>query len=467
VRKWRQDFRLRTSQMLLLAVASGLSTIIVITTPLGSGPVPAAVVTALRQHVVVRMAAHRAAVSTATTAAAVSPTSAPTGGATSSNSTTSSSSAAPSSAGSSGSTPASSPASTTSSTTQAKAASQVKHIFVIALSSTDYRATWGSSSVAHYLNRTLRPKGTLLSGYRTLGPAELPDYLAMISGQAPNPDTRANCPTYAEFGTKAKGGNAGQVRGTGCVYPSTVQTIGDQVTARGQRWKAYLDDMGSTTCVHPNSNALDNSTLPGTKAGYATRHNPFIYFHSLLDLGDCSNDNVALDHLTKDLRSTSHTPTYSFIAPGLCADASALECVPSQPSGLAAEDAFLKHWVPRILSSAAYRQSGVLIIVFGAGKAPTSSNIQASASQAPAGQIPASQTPASPSVSTTPAIAAGRAPNRAGALILSPFAHRGKAISAPYDPYSVLRTTEQLLGYSWLVNASHAKSFVKQALPGA
>lgn len=444
--------------MLLLALASALSTVVVITTALGSGPVPAAVVAALRHHVVVRMAAHPAAVptATATAAAAVAPTanaSAPTGGATSSDNTTSSSSAAPSSAGLSGSTPAS----TASSTTHANATSKIKHIFVIALSSNAYRATWGSSSAARYLNRTLRPKGTLLSGYRTLGPAELPDYLAMISGQAPNADTRANCPIYAEFGAKAKVDKAGQMRGAGCVYPSTVQTIGDQVTARGKRWKAYLDDMGSTSCVHPNSNALDNSTLPGTKAGYATRHNPFIYFHSLLDLGDCSNDNVALDHLTTDLRSATKTPTYSFIAPGLCDDASALDCGPSQPSGLAGEDAFLRQWVPRILSSAAYRQSGVLMIVFGAGKAPVTAATPASPSQ----------TSASPSPSTTPAIAAASAPSRAGALILSPFTHRGKTISRPYDPYSMLRATEQLLGYPWLVNASHAKSFVKQALPGA
>jgi hypothetical protein len=97
------------------------------------------------------------------------------------------------------------------------------------------------------------------------------------------------------------------------------------------------------------------------------------------------------------------------------------------------------------------------MIVFGAGKAPTTSTTPSSPSQ----------TSASPSASTTPAIAAASAPNRAGALILSPFSHRGKAISGPYDPYSVLRASEQLLGYPWLVNASHAKSFVKQALPGA
>jgi hypothetical protein len=62
-------------------------------------------------------------------------------------------------------------------------------VFVIALSTGSYRTAFGPGSVAHYLNGKLRPRGTLLSGYRALGDTELPDYLAMISGQAPNPDT--------------------------------------------------------------------------------------------------------------------------------------------------------------------------------------------------------------------------------------------------------------------------------------
>jgi hypothetical protein len=463
--------------MLVLAIASALSTVLVITVALGSGPVPTAVIAALRHRVVVRMTAHPPAVSTATAASASSAVSPTTNAATpitggASSQSASSSSPVSSLAGSSGSTPASAPTTTTSSsTTPRPPTSKIKHIFVIALSSPGYAASWGKASVAHYLNRTLRPKGTLLSGYRTLGAAELPDYLAMISGQAPNADTRANCPTYAEFGTKATANRAGQMRGTGCVYPSAVQTIGDQVTAKGKRWKAYLDGLGSTTCVHPNSNSLDDSPLSGAGSGYATRHNPFIYFHSLLDLGDCSNDNVAVDQLNKDLRSASQTPAYSFIAPGLCGDASALNCAPGHPSGLAAEDQFLKQWVPRILSSAAYRDSGALVIVFAAGGTPASPAPASSSSMTPTAPtasttptVPSASSTPAPTASTTPAIAAGSTPNRAGALIISPFGRRGKTIAAPYDPYSVLRSTEQLFGYPFLVNASHATSFVKQAL---
>src|SRR5262249_9002143 len=103
---------------------------------------------------------------------------------------------------------------------------------------------------------------------------------------------------------------------------------------------------------------------------YATRHNPFIYFHSLLDLGGCSSDDVSLDHLDKDLGSLSSTPALTFVAPRACDDASATSCPDGQPAGLAGEDAFLRKWVPKILDSAAYKKDGVLIISFALATPP-------------------------------------------------------------------------------------------------
>jgi hypothetical protein len=56
---------------------------------------------------------------------------------------------------------------------------------------------------------------------------------------------------------------------------------------------------------------------------------------------------------------------------------------------------------------------------------------------------------------------------RAGALIISPYAARGKTLATAYGPYSLLRSLEDLLGYTPLVHAAKAKSFVKSALPDA
>jgi phosphatidylinositol-3-phosphatase len=309
---------------------------------------------------------------------------------------------------------------------------KIGHVFVIALSTPSFDAAWGSGSVARYLNRTLKPAGAFLGGYETLGSAELSDYLALISGQAPNPDTEGNCATYSEFAAGAKPASDGQVPGSGCVYPNTITTIADQVTASGHAWRGYIDDLTPATCVHPNSGAADNAQLPGAGADYATRHNPFIYFHSLLDLGGCASNDVSLTKLPHDLHSASSTPTFSFIAPGSCEDGSAQSCPDGKPAGLAGEDAFLRQWVPRIEHSATYKHDGAIVIVFAlSGAAP------------------------------------GGGPTPTGALVLSPFATRGKRISSVLNPYSILRGTEDLLGYQPLAHAKDAKSFVATALPGA
>jgi hypothetical protein len=304
-------------------------------------------------------------------------------------------------------------------------------VFVLALTTTSYRAAFGPGSKARYLNHTLRPHAVLLSGYRTMGGSELPDYLAMVSGQAPNADTRGDCATYAEFPSTAAPNSGGQVPGAGCVYPNTVLTIADQVTAAGKQWKAYLAGMGPTPCMHPDSNAAADGRLPGTGADYAVWHNPFVYFHSLLDLGGCSTGDVALQRLARDLRSAKRTPTYAFVAPGQCDEPGAAACPGAAAGGLAAEDAFLKRWVPPITGSPAYKQGGVLMIVF--AKAP----------------------------------AARSGPVRTGALILSSGVSKGSTVSTPYTPYSVLRSAEDLLGYTPLVHAKSAKSFATAALPGA
>ncbi len=330
--------------------------------------------------------------------------------------------------------PATTPATTTTPTT---ASHPVKHVFLIALSTTSYHAGFGPGSVAHYLNRRLRTRGTLLSGYRTLGDSELPDYLAMISGQAPNADTSSDCAVFAEFASSAKAQGNGQFKGPGCVYPNTALTIADQVTAAGKQWKAYLVGMDSSSCVHPDSNAADDAPLTGAGTDYATRHNPFIYFHSLLDLGGCQSNDVGIQHLARDLRVAKRTPTFAYIAPGLCDEPSATSCAGNEPGGLAGEDAFLKRWVPQILASQAYKQDGVLMIVFADEKAAADAG------------------------------ATGHGPVRTGALVLSPLADRGRTISGTFDPYSVLRAVEDLFGYTPLVHAKNASSFVTAALPGA
>jgi hypothetical protein len=195
-------------------------------------------------------------------------------------------------------------------------AGRIKHVFVISLASPGYEAAFGSASQMPYLSTTLRPQGDLLSGYSLLGSAGLPNALAAVSGQPPNPSTKADCSTYSEF-AGAEIDKRGVVSGSGCVYPVEALTLPDQLGVGRFSWHAYIDGMVDpetgkpANCVSPEAEALDQPAV----GAYAARQNPFVYFHSLLDLGDCTTNDVPLTELSKDLGKATSTANYSYIAP--------------------------------------------------------------------------------------------------------------------------------------------------------
>jgi phosphatidylinositol-3-phosphatase len=352
-----------------------------------------------------------------------------------------------------------SPGSSAPSTTLATG-TKIKHVFVITLASPGYEQTWGSGSAATYLTTQLRPLGTLLSNYYAIAHLDLPNYIAMISGQGPNADTEANCPTFSEFPANSTLEANGQLPGAGCVYPVSVVTLADQLTSSRHQWRAYAEDLANgsppvTTCRHPSSGQSDptQSGRPGDE--YAARHNPFVYFHSLLDLGDCASDDLPLTQLAADLTSTSKTANYSFIAPNLCHDGSETVCAGGEPGGLARADAFLKQWVPLILASPAYKNDGLLVITFADAPASDASGC----CRAPGGGSGSSSTGAPVSVTGG---------GRVGALLLSRYTTPGALSSTPYNHYSLLRTIEDLFGLRHLANANQTgvKAFGSDVLKG-
>ena len=337
---------------------------------------------------------------------------------------------------------------------------KIKHVFVITLASPGYEQTWGSGSPATYLTTQLRPRGTLLSNYYAIAHLDLPNYIAMISGQGPNADTEANCPTFSEFPANSTLDANGQLPGAGCLYPVSVVTLADQLTSSRHQWRAYAEDLANgsppvTTCRHPNSGQSDptQSGRPGDE--YAARHNPFVYFHSLLDLGDCASDDLPLTQLAADLTSTSKTANYSFIAPNLCNDGSETVCAGGEPGGLSRADAFLKQWVPLILASPAYKKDGLLVITFADAPASDTSGC----CRAPGGGSGSGTTGAPVSVTGG---------GRVGALLLSRYTTPGGLSSTPYNHYSLLRTIEDLFGLRHLANANQTgvKAFGSDVLKG-
>jgi hypothetical protein len=316
-------------------------------------------------------------------------------------------------------------------------AGRIKHVFVISLTSPGYEATFGETSQMQYLATQLRPKGELLSGYTLLDAATLPNGIASVSGQPPNASTKANCSTYTEFPPSAKVGTNGVVSGAGCVYPVETLTISDQLASGRFSWRGYMEGMAdeagkAANCVHPDADATDTPP-PGA---YASAQNPFVHFHSLLDLGDCATNDVPLEQLPKDLGKATGTASYSYIAPTPCDSGAAGQCAPGSVEGAAAADAFLAEWVPQILASPAYKEDGLLIVTFGAANPVTSE-----AAPAPA-----------------PTTAPADDPLHVGTLLVSRFLSGGSTNATAYDPYSLLRTTEDLFGLGPLGLAADEKT---------
>jgi hypothetical protein len=316
----------------------------------------------------------------------------------------------------------------------------VKHVWVILLSGTSFSAALADPAADPYLAKQLVPKGTLLSDYALSSSSALANGVALLSGQSVNLDTEQNCPTYSELQPPTIDAGTGLAEGVGCVYPSAVKTLADELAAGSLTWKAYVQDMeegaltdstgsaantGATpvagtqaqpttavTCRRPALGTPDPNHTPAPGDPYLTYRNPFVYFDSLLSEGACASNDVDLSQLQASLATPADTPSLSWIVPSACGDGSATPCAPGAPAGLAPADAFLKEVVPRILATNAYSKEGMVAIV------PDSA-------------------PASP---------ASAASKPVGALLLSPFVHSDKRVSENFNDFSLSKSISLLFG---------------------
>jgi phosphatidylinositol-3-phosphatase len=237
----------------------------------------------------------------------------------------------------------------------------------------------------------------------------------------------------------------------------------------------------SATCGHPaigigtdhtNTAEAPSAAVPLGDA-YATRHDPFMYFHSIIDYPSCNTHVVNLNALTQDLAEERTTPNYVFITPNLCSDghdgsgtgAAGSTCANGQPGGLTSADAFLKEWVPKIMASPAYQRDGLLIITFDesnyvqdVSSNPTTGQTtvditfpgQTCCNQQPGPNL-AGARPGTFTLVNTPTLVEnivinGYGGDRIGALLLSRFVNPGSTSSTAYNHYSLLRSLEDIFG---------------------
>ncbi len=262
---------------------------------------------------------------------------------------------------------------------------KIKHVWLIILENKSYDASFTGLNNNTYLWQTLPSQGVLLKNYYGTGHFSLDNYISLVSGQATQPDTQADCPYYDSF-TEATGasgaiGSTGSARPTlttarlvsaagpnaaagsnGCVYPANVPTLFNQLDAAHVSWKGYAQDLGATDASGP-VHATGGSTQPWLDCGapypspgptgataqanpgsanatdqYVPKHFPFPWFESILQSGDCNSAHIANlfdpnDGLYHDLQSEATTPAFSWISPNNCSDAHDAVCHGNNLSG--------------------------------------------------------------------------------------------------------------------------------------
>lgn len=144
-----------------------------------------------------------------------------------------------------------------------------------------------------------------------------------------------------------------------------------------------------------------------TSGTYAARHNPAVYFTNLR--ASCARRDVALP------ARLTLSAAFTFIAPNVCND--------MHSCSIATGDAWLARVVPAIEASPEYRAHTLALFI-------TMDESDSSASN----QVPT--------------------------YVIAPSVPRGRRVATPFTHYSLLATTEQLLGVSRLAHARGATTLI-------
>jgi hypothetical protein len=180
-------------------------------------------------------------------------------------------------------------------------------------------------------------------------------------------------------------------------HPLSVPSIYSQVKAAGKTWRDYEESAPG--------NCPQSAAYP-----YAVKHDPAPYFTGIA--ADCANWNVPLGTtasgaLQHDLAADT-LPAFAFVTPNLCND--------THDCSVSTGDDWLKSWVPMITSSSAYRAGKTALVI------------------------------------TWDEDNGGS--NQVATIVVSPSTTPGTRSGTAFDHYSLLKTTEQLLGLdSYLAHA--------------
>ena len=258
-----------------------------------------------------------------------------------------------------------------------------QHVIWIWFENHSYDAVVGSKQ-APFTDRVAAACG-LATNYHNVAHPSLPNYIAATSG-----DTQ---------------GIGDDCSPSEC--PQDVPSLFGQLRARGKLWTAYGESM-------PSACDLEDGSGSNPAGEYAPRHNPAVYYLPLRQ--DCPKRVVPLGTpsagaFSRALRS-GRLASFTFITPNLCND--------THDCPVSTGDRWLARWLPAIVSGRAYRAGGTAIfITWDEGEGGDTN-------------------------------ACARNTTDAGChvamLVVSPSTPHSARSALLFNHYSLLRTTEQLLG---------------------
>jgi acid phosphatase len=255
----------------------------------------------------------------------------------------------------------------------------IGHVWLVVLENKSFDAIIGSPD-APYLTELAATSG-LATRYVAVANPSQPNYIALFSGA-----------TQRVLDNER--------------HDIKAPNLADQLEAAGRTWRVYAENL-PPGCSQAET-WVDGPGAADGAGTYARKHEPAISFASIArDPERCANIQplAAFDPAAAD---------YLLIIPNLCHD--------MHDCGVPVGDAWLRSFIPRITSSAAWRDRGALFVTFDEGVG-----------------------------STTP-------PNRIATIVSSPLVPPGTTSAVPHDHYSLLRTIQDVFGLDCLEESCSANT---------
>ena len=210
--------------------------------------------------------------------------------------------------------------------------------------------------------------------------------------------THPSLPNYLAATSGSTGGVSSDCSPGSC--PQKRGSLFGQIQSVGKQWRSYVESMSSKCSL-------------SSSGSYATKHNPAVYFTPIRS--QCRAWDVAMGGSSGNFATAlSHSalPAFSLVTPNLCHDGH--DCSTSTA------DSWLGTWLGRITSSAAYRAGDTAVFVTWDEGVGSDQHI--------------------------------------ATVVIAPTVPRGLRSSTRFTHYSLLRTTEDLLGVPRLGAAAGARS---------